>query len=271
MFHITLNNGVSIPVLGLGVYQTKGEEMIEAVSAALDAGYTSFDTAKMYGNEAELASALKKSSACRKDIFITSKVEPSAMGYEGTMNAFMRSLDQMQTDYLDLFLIHWPGQKQERCVETWRALEELYKRKLVRAIGVSNFCIRHLEWLLKSGSIIPAVNQVEHNHIMDDRQLFAFCKQHGIACEAWAPIGRGRFEFEILSRLSEKYQKTPAQIVLRWNIDCGYIVIPKSVHRARIFENADIFDFELSMEDMAKIADLATGERTSYDPETYDF
>lgn len=271
-YSFTLNNGVSFPALGLGVYKTTDKkEMRIAVEAALEAGYRSFDTAQMYENEDLLGKALKASKFPRKELFLTSKVDVSNMGYARTLKSFQKSLDKLKTDYLDLFLIHWPGQQEDRCVETWRALEELYQQKMVRAIGVSNFLEKHIEWVLKAGAIVPAVNQIERHPLNRQKALHEWCEERGIQGEAWSPLLRGKMDFPEILALAKKYEKTPAQVILRWHIQSGFAVIPKSVRRERIFENADIFDFELNASDMASIDALDSGYHISRDPGTFDF
>lgn len=267
-----LNNGVEIPVVGLGVYQTNSfEEMLNAVKWASDAGYTSFDTAQMYKNENLLGKALKEAGLDRKELFITSKVDLHNMGYENTIKSFEESLQKLETEYLDLFLVHWPGQKKERLVETYKAMENLYKQGKIRAIGVCNCEPKHIDWILEECEVVPAINQVERHPFQNDKKLFEFCSQKGINLEAWAPLNRGNFDNPKIKEIANWYERTPAQIILRWDIQSGYIVIPKSVHRERIFENADIFNFELSIEDMETLDNMNTGVRTSFAPETFDF
>lgn len=270
---IELNNGVMMPRLGLGLYKTTDEaEMQTAVTSALEACYQSFDTAQMYQNEELLGHALQQSGAKRENLFLTSKVDLGNMGYDAALASFEQSLNKLKTEYLDLFLIHWPGQQKERCVATWRALEKLYYDKRVRAIGVSNFYARHLDWLLLECDVIPAVNQIERNPLLQVPKLSAYCQSHHIKAEAWSPLLRGNFELPVICGLAQKHNKTPAQIILRWDIQSGYIVIPKSVHRERIFENAAIFDFFLEEEDMALIDSLDTNTRSGgRDPDTFDF
>lgn len=272
MYDLLLNNGVKMPVLGLGIYKmTDQEEMEQAIGYALQAGYRSFDTAQMYGNEAMLGNVLGKMDISREKLFLASKVDTGNMGYEKTIESFGQSLRDLGTDYLDLFLIHWPGQKKERLLDTWKALEELCGRGEVRAIGVCNCQIRHLEWILENCRILPAVNQVERNPRMNDETLFDWCNNHEIQMEAWRPLLKGNFDLPGMEELTGKYQKSPAQIILRWEIQSGYAAIPKSVRKERIFENADIFDFELEQTDMERLSAMNTGKHSSHDPETYDF
>lgn len=269
---VILNNGVKMPILGLGVFKTteKGE-MQTAVHAALQNGYRAFDTAQLYKNEALLAEALRGEEVPRNELFITSKVDVANMGYEKTLASFYESLEKMQLDYFDLFLVHWPGQQKERVIETWRALEKVYHEKKVRAIGVSNFLPRHLEWILENCEIKPTVNQYERNPLNVRMELGKWCMDHEIQPEAWAPLLRGNLDHPVLLELAHKYEKTPAQIVLRWDLQSNYVVIPKSANPGRIAENAGIFDFELGIRDMEAIDALDIGRNTSWDPETYDF
>ena len=272
MYDIELNNGVKMPVLGLGIYKMTDEgEMKDAVQHALAAGYRSFDTAQMYGNEGMLGNVLEKTDISRENLFLTSKVDTGNMGYEKTRASFTRSLEELKTDYLDLFLVHWPGQKKQRLLDTWSAMEELYFQGKIRAIGVCNCQIRHLEWILENSRVTPAVNQVERNPLMNDEELFLWCREKGIQMEAWRPLLKGNVDLPEIAELAGKYGKTPAQILLRWEIQSGYIVIPKSVHQERIFENADIFDFELDETDMSQLSSMNTGKHSSHDPESYDF
>lgn len=267
-----LNNDVEIPVLGLGIYLMENlDEMKQAVNSALEAGYRSFDTAQMYGNEALLGETLQGCGMDRKELFLTSKVDNGNQGYENTLASFSQSLERLQTDYLDLFLVHWPGQQKARLLETWRAMEKLYQDGLVRAIGVCNCEPRHLEWILEKAEIIPAVNQVENHPLFQDNALAAWCREKGIQMEAWAPLIRGSFDLLGLKEIAEKYGKTPAQVILRWDIQKDYIVIPKSIHPNRILENADLFDFSLEEKDIAVLDQMNQGRRTSFDPQTFDF
>lgn len=272
MREIILNNGVKMPLLGLGVYQTTGDaEMRAAVDAALEAGYRCFDTAQMYKNEHVLGKALDAAGAPRDTLFLTSKVDLDNMGYENTLASFQQSLEKLRTDYLDLFLIHWPGQQQNRLLDTWRAMETLCAQKKVRAIGVCNCQPRHLQWILDACETAPAVNQVERHPLLNERTLIDWCVPRRIALQAWAPLLRGNLDHPEIMRLAHKHGKTPAQVVLRWDIQSGVAVIPKSVRRERIFENAAIFDFDLEPEDMAVLDGMDTGAHTSHDPETFDF
>lgn len=271
-YSVELNNGVKMPILGLGVYQTLDKiEMETAIHAALEAGYRSFDTAQMYHNEALLGEVLEQTDFPREELFLTSKVNLENMGYENTLKSFEETLQKLRIDYLDLFLVHWPGQKKERLIDTWRAMEKLYRDGKVRAIGVCNCRPKHLEWIMEECEIVPVLNQVERNPRLNEKDLFDWCMSRGIQLEAWRPLNKGNFDLPEIQNLAKKYNRTSAQIILRWEIQSGYIVIPKSVNPKRIFENAAIFDFELEEQDMAIIDGMHIGRHSSYDPETFDF
>ncbi|NLM13343.1 MAG: aldo/keto reductase [Epulopiscium sp.] len=262
----TLHNGVKMPWLGFGTFKITEEGQVEkAVLEALKVGYRHIDTAAIYGNEEGVGKAIKESGVKREEIFLTSKVWNGDQGYDSTLKAFEASLKRLGTDYLDLYLIHWPKPLNK---ETWRALEKLYKEKRVRAIGVSNFKVHHLEELLESCEIVPMVNQVEYHPQFPQTEVLEFCKKHNIQLEAWGPLMQGKiFGIPLMKELSEKYNKTISQIALRWDIQTGVVTIPKSVTPERIKENADIFDFEISQEDMERISELNTGERIGRDPD----
>lgn len=268
---VKLNNGVEMPWLGLGVFKaSEGGEVENAVKTSLEKVYRSIDTAAVYGNEQGVGTAIRESGIPRNEIFLTSKVWNSAQGYRSTLEAFEESLEKLQTDYLDLYLIHWP--KGERSVETWRAMEELYQKGKIRAIGISNFLIHHLEEFLPECSVIPAVNQVEFHPHLIQQELLDYCVSKKIQLEAWSPIMKGKVNtVPVLQALAAKYEKTPVQIVLRWDIQKGVVTIPKSVTPERIVSNADIFDFEISNEDMAKIDRLDKNERIGPHPDNIPF
>lgn len=263
----TLANGVEIPVMGLGVYKNVDETELEtAVTSALEFGYRHIDTAKVYKNEKGVGEAVKKSGVPREDIFITTKVWNTDQGYEKTLKAFDESLEALDMDYVDLYLIHWP--MPGTYVETWKALEKIYKEGRARAIGVSNFNPHHLQDIFNECEIKPMLNQVEYHPHLAQPELKKFCDAHGILLEAWSPLKRGRmFDEPLIVRLSEKYGRTPAQIILRWDVQTGVSTIPKSVSRDRVRENGDIFDFTLTEEEVREITALDRHERVGKDPD----
>ena len=258
---VKLNSGVKIPQLGLGVLQAEnGEETKNTVIWALEAGYRSVDTASAYGNEHSVGEAMRESGLKREEIFITTKVWNTDQGYENTLRAFDKSLNLLGLDYIDMYLIHFavPG----KYLDTWRAMEKLVKGGYVRTIGVCNFHKPHLDNLLSHAEITPAVNQIEFHPYFTQKELLKYNAEHGIHTEAWSPLGRGAsFNEKIVTDLAKKYNKTPAQIVLRWEVQLGVIIIPKSVHKERIIENAQIFDFELTKEEICAIDSLGRSNR----------
>jgi methylglyoxal/glyoxal reductase len=266
-----LHNGVEMPWFGLGVFKVQeGTEVIDSVKAAIKNGYKSIDTAAIYGNEDGVGQAIKESGVPREELFITTKVWNSEQGYDSTLAAFDESLSKLGLDYVDLYLIHWPVKGKYK--DTWRALEKLYKDGRVRAIGVSNFHVHHLEDLLETAEIVPMVNQVEYHPHLAQLELREFCKQKGIQLEAWSPLKQGQLLDEpVITDIAEKHKKSPAQIILRWDLQNEVVTIPKSVKEHRIIENADIFDFELSSEDMEKINALNKNERVGADPDNFNF
>jgi len=270
--HLILSNGVSIPQLGLGVFGAEdGKQTEQAVLWALEAGYRHFDTAAVYGNESSVGSALRKSGIVRKDVFITGKIWNSSIRSGQTVEAFYQTLENLGTDYLDLCLIHWPVEGKE---EAWEELNQLYGQKLIRAVGVSNFHIHHLNDLIQKTGIRPMLNQIESHPLMNNQDLIDSCQKTGIAVGVWSPLGGPRvplLSHPALQKLAEKYSRTPAQIVLRWDIQRGVAVIPKSVHRDRIISNSQLFDFELTAEDMAQIQSLDIGMRVGPDPDNFNF
>ncbi|KYP79431.1 aldo/keto reductase [Ferroacidibacillus organovorans] len=269
----TLHNGIKMPWVGLGVWQAKdGQEVEQAVRAAIELGYRSIDTAAIYGNEVGVGAAIKDSGAKREDLFITTKVWNARQGYESTLAAFDESMAKLGLEYLDLYLIHWAIAGKYN--DTWRALEKLYRDGRVRAIGVSNFQVEHLEDVMKNGTIKPMVNQVEFHPLLTEQPIYDFCKKEGIQMEAWSPLMRGGelLTKPVIVELSEKYGKTPAQIVLRWDLEKGVVTIPKSVHRERIAENANLFDFSLTADEVARIDALNENKRSfEYDPYNVNF
>lgn len=266
-----LANGVKMPRIGLGVFKVeKEEELLTAVKAAIEIGYRSIDTASIYGNEEWVGEAIRQSGLNREELFITSKVWNSDQGYEAALKAFNTSLEKMGLEYLDLYLIHWPVEG--KYTETWRALEDLYKEGKIKAIGVSNFQISHLENLLKTAEIKPMINQIELHPKLAQTELRDFAAKHDMHIEAWAPLMQGGlFENEVLTEMAEKHGKSIAQIVLRWHLQNGIIVIPKSTKPHRIKENAGLFDFELSQQDMELIDSLDEHLRVGADPDNFDF
>ena len=269
---ITLNNGVVIPQLGFGTYQITPDDAKQATLDALEVGYRHIDTAEMYGNEKQVGEAVAASSIDRSEVFVTSKLNNGFHTRDAALAAFDGSLDALGFDYLDLFLIHWPLPTIGDFVETWRAMQEMYESGRVKAIGVSNFQTAHLQRLFDETSIVPAVNQIEvHPYLVQD-SLRAFDTAHGIATEAWSPIAQGNvLDDEVIVSIAEKVGMTPAQVTLRWHIQRGDIVFPKSVTRSRVEENFAIFDFELSDDDIQSITELDRHERTGPDPDTFDY
>ncbi|CAN5231339.1 aldo/keto reductase [soil metagenome] len=266
----TLRDGVRIPRLGFGTFQMDGDEVERAVGWALELGYRLIDTASVYGNEREVGSAIRGSGVSREDVFLTSKVWNSDQGYDSALRAFDASLERLGTEYLDLYLIHWPVEG--RFVETWRALERLLGEERVRAIGVSNFLIPHLRELLDAAETVPAVNQIELHPRLRQPELLDFCREHDIQPEAWSPLMKGDVtELEDAVEIGERHGKTAAQTVLRWELQRDVIPIPKSSHRGRIAENADVFDFALTEWEMATLDGLDRGERVGPDPADFDF
>lgn len=266
-----LHNGVQMPYLGLGVYLSKdGEEVINAVKEALNHGYRHIDTAAIYENEEGVGEGIRQSNVPREDVFLVSKVWNTDQGYEATLKAFEASLNRLGTDYLDLYLIHWP--KGDLSKDTWRALESLYREKRVRAIGVSNFLKHHLEDLLGTAEIVPMVNQMEFHPYLVQQELMDFCSSHQIQYEAWSPLMQGNiFDLDIMKDMAAKYNKTIAQIVLRWNLQKGVVTIPKSSKKERIKANSELFDFTLSDEDVKLLDSLDKGKRFGPDPDNFDF
>jgi diketogulonate reductase-like aldo/keto reductase len=267
----TLHNGVKMPYFGLGVYLSKdGTEVINAVKWAIQHGYRHIDTAAVYDNEEGVGEGIRASGIPREDIFLVSKVWNTEQGYDSTIKAFETSLKKLNTEYLDLYLIHWPVKGKYK--ETWKALEDLYRQKRIRAIGVSNFLQHHLEDLLTEASVVPMVNQMEFHPYLVQQELLNYCNSKKIQYEAWSPLMQGKiFEMDIFKKMAEKYKKTIAQLVLRWDLQKSVITIPKSSKKQRIVDNAAIFDFSISEEDMAVLDGLDKGKRFGPDPDTFDF
>ncbi|MGV3488203.1 MAG: aldo/keto reductase [Tuberibacillus sp.] len=266
----TLHNGVKMPWLGLGVYKmANDEEVINAVKSALEIGYRSIDTAALYQNEEGVGQAIRESGVPREDIFLTTKVWNSDQGYESTLQAFEDSRKRLGVDYVDLYLIHWPVAGKYK--DTWRAIEELYAAGKIKAIGVSNFHPHHLKDLMADAKIKPMVNQVELHPLLNQKELRDYCKAEGIQIEAWSPLARGRLlDHPVLKEISEKYGKSTAQVIIRWDLQHGVVTIPKSSKPERIKQNGDVFDFELSQDEMDRIDALNTNERTGANPDSYD-
>ncbi|MBN1920100.1 MAG: aldo/keto reductase [Anaerolineae bacterium] len=262
---VTLNNGVKMPLLGLGVYQARGREGEQAVAWALEAGYRHIDTAKFYGNEAEVGRAVRESGLPREDIFIVTKLWNSDHGYDRARAAFQESQKRLNLGVVDLYLIHWPVSA--RCAESWRALEALYAEGQIRAIGVSNYTIKHLKELLATARVVPAVNQVEFHPWLYQKELLEFCRAHGIQLEAYSPLTKGeRLRDPQLEAMARKYGKSPAQMLIRWCLQHEVVVIPKSTHPQRIHENAAIYDFEITAEDMCHLDAFDERYHCTWDP-----
>lgn len=268
---VKLNNGVEMPWLGLGVWKVEdGEVVASAVKNAIDLGYRSIDTAAVYKNEAGVGQGIADSGIPREELFVTTKVWNSEQGYESTLQAFEESRNKLGLDYIDLYLVHWPVKG--KYIDTWRALEKLYSDGRVRAIGVSNFHIHHLQDILESGSVVPVVNQVEYHPMLAQRELHTFCKSHQIVLEAWSPLMQGKLlDDPTLNDIAAKYGKSASQVILRWDLQHGVITIPKSINRERIAQNGEIFDFELSAEDMQRIDAMNKEQRVGPDPDHIDF
>jgi 2,5-diketo-D-gluconate reductase A len=270
--HIRLNNGTSMPQIGFGVFKVPENQAAEAVTRAFEAGYRHIDTAAMYGNERAVGRAVAESGLSRHEVFITTKLNNDAHGYDAGLRACAESRERLGLEYLDLYLIHWPLPAQNLYVETWQALIALEKDGATRAIGVSNFQPSHLRRVIDETGVVPAVNQIELHPYLTQVELRAFHATHGIATEAWSPLARGGelLRDPVITTLAEKYGKTPAQLVIRWHLQLGNIVIPKSVTPARIVENLDVFDFELAGDDIESISALDRGERTGPDPDSFN-
>lgn len=267
-----LYNHISIPDIGLGVYKmAHGDEMNNAVAAAYDLGYRLFDTAQMYKNEDALGDAIKVNNIPRDDIFIVSKVDNCNQWYENTLKSFDESLSRLKTDYLDSFLVHWPGQNNERMLSTWQAMEKLYSDGKAKSIGVCNFEVSQLEYLLSHCTVKPMINQIEHTPLSHNENLLSLCRDNSIAVMAWAPLLRGNFNNKTILDIAYKHSKSPAQILLRWNIQQGIIPIPKSKNPTRLAENISVFDFELDDNDMQALNSMNQNRRTSHDPLVFDF
>ncbi|MGW7411329.1 aldo/keto reductase [Streptomyces sp. NPDC054863] len=268
---LTLNNGVEMPQLGFGVWQVPDDEATAAVSKALEVGYRSIDTAAIYENEEGTGRALASSGIARDELFVTTKLWNDKQGYDSTLRAFDESLGKLGLDYVDLYLIHWPAPGQGTFVDSFKAFEKILADGRARAIGVSNFLPEHLRTLLAETSVVPAVNQIELHPQLQQGELRALHAEHSIATEAWSPLGQGKGLLEVptVVAVARKHGRTPAQAVLRWHLQLGNVVIPKSVTPSRIAENIDVFDFELDADDMAAFAALDEGKRLGLDPAVF--
>ncbi|MEU5217323.1 aldo/keto reductase [Streptomyces sp. NPDC020807] len=265
---VTLNNGVEIPQLGFGVFQVPDDETTAAVTTALETGYRSIDTAAIYGNETGVGRALAASGLPRGELFVTTKLWNADQGYEATLRAFDDSLAKLGLDYVDMYLIHWPAPARDQYADSWRALERLAQEGRVRAVGVSNFQPAHLQRLLSGSTLTPAVNQIELHPALQQAELRAFHAEHGIATEAWSPLAQGAvLDDRAIGELAARHGKSPAQVVLRWHLQLGNIVIPKSVTPARVRENFDVFDFTLADEEMRALSALDDDLRTGPHPD----
>ena len=268
---IALNNGADIPQLGFGVFLVPDDETAAAVTGALEAGYRSIDTAAIYGNEVGVGRAIAESGIARDELFITTKVWNSDQGYDSTLRAFDASIERLGLDYVDLYLIHWPTPEFDTYLDTWRAMETLVKDGRLRAAGVSNFQPAHLQRVLDTSELVPAANQIELHPGLQQHGLRALHDEHGIATEAWSPLGRGALlDDPVITTIAARLGKTPAQVILRWHLQLGNVVIPKSVTPARIVENFAVFDFELTQEDMATIAGMDRGQRIGPNPDEFN-
>ncbi|MFD6209430.1 aldo/keto reductase [Peribacillus sp. NPDC060253] len=264
---ITLHNGVQMPQLGFGVFKVKnGNETVESVKKAIEVGYRAIDTAAIYENEEGVGQAISECGVPRDELFITSKVWNTEQGYESTLQAFDASLKRLGLEYLDLYLIHWPGK--DKYLETWKALEKLYKDGKVKSIGVSNFHVHHLENLLANCEVKPVVNQIELHPLLTQVEIREYCAKHEIKVEAWSPLGRGNLlEEPTINHIAKKHGKSSAQVLIRWHLQHDIVVIPKSITPSRIEENAEVFDFSLSLNEMNQIDALNKNERFGSNPD----
>lgn len=268
---ITLNNGVEMPQLGFGVFLIPDDETTDAVTHALEAGYRSIDTAAVYGNEVGVGRAIADSGLAREELFITTKVWNADQGYDSTLRAFDASIERLGLDQIDLYLIHWPTPEFDTYLETWRAMETLVKDGRLRAAGVSNFQPAHLQRVFDTFELVPAANQIELHPGLQQSELRALHAEHGIATEAWSPLGRGAMLNDpVITAIAARLDRTPAQVILRWHVQIGNVVIPKSVTPTRIVENISLFDFELTDEDLATIAGLDRGQRIGPNPDEFN-
>lgn len=265
--HLKLSNGVSIPQLGFGTFKIiEFEQAKTAVDAALKAGYRAFDTAELYRNEHILGDIFANCGVARDELFITTKIANDSQGYDKTLKSFEQSLKRLKSDYIDLYLVHWP--LKDNFFDTWRAIEQIYEGKLARAIGVCNFHKSHFELLKTKANIKPMINQIEIHPYLTQQELVQYFKKEDIVIESWSPLARGRVNDEpLLIEIAKKYHKSPSQVTLRWHLQKGFVVIPKSANSTRIYENTKIFDFELTMDEIVRIDSLNEGFRTGPDPD----
>ena len=278
MEYVTLNNGVKMPMLGFGVFQVEdGQIAIDAIKTAFDAGYRHIDTAAIYGNEKSVGKAMKESGLKREEIFLTTKLWNEVQRTGDPEAAFAQSLSDLDTDYVDLYLIHWPVKG--KYVDTWLAMEKIYKSGRAKAIGISNFHEHHIADIKKVWSVVPAMNQIELHPYLTQKPLLECCKEHNILPQSWSPLGGSgssgvrdnMLKDDVITAIGKKYGKSPAQVILRWNIDLGIVVIPKSVTSSRIRDNINIFDFKLTAEDIAAIDALNQNKRSGADPDNFTF
>ncbi|MBU2326166.1 MAG: aldo/keto reductase [Alphaproteobacteria bacterium] len=270
---IALNDGARIPQVGLGVWQTPNDEAAPAVKAALDAGYRHIDTAAVYENEEGVGEGIRQSGTARSDIFLTTKLWNTEQGYDQTLRAFDASLKRLGTDYVDLYLIHWPSAHRELFVDTWKAFVKLQEEGRAKSIGVSNFCPEHIERIVAETGVVPVINQIELHPDFQQRETRAFHEKHKIVTQSWSPLGQGKLLVHpVIAEMASRLGRTPAQVIIRWHIDNGLVVIPKSVTPSRIVENFNVFDFKLSAEDMKILNALDdAGARIGPDPMTASF
>ncbi|CAH0338721.1 aldo/keto reductase [Rhizobium sp. CECT 9324] len=271
--HITLNDGNRIPQVGLGVWQTPDDEAAPAVKAALDAGYRHVDTAAVYENEEGVGKGIKQSGVARGEIFLTTKLWNVDQGYDSTLKAFDASLKRLGTDYVDLYLIHWPSAHRGLFVDTWKAFAKLKEEGRAKSIGVSNFYPEHLEKIIGETGVVPVINQIELHPDFQQKTTRAFHDKHKITTQSWSPLGQGKLlNNPVIGKIAERLGRTPAQVIIRWHIDNGLVVIPKSVTPSRIVENFNVFDFTLSSDDLAELNALDdAGARIGPDPKTATF
>lgn len=271
--YIALNDGARIPQVGLGVWQTPNDEAAPAVKAALDAGYRHVDTAAVYENEEGVGEGIRQSGISRSEIYLTTKLWNTEQGYDQTLRAFDASLKRLGTDYVDLYLIHWPSPHRGLFVDTWKAFLKLKEDGRVKSIGVSNFYPEHIEKIVAETGVVPVINQIELHPDFQQREARAFHDKHRIATQSWSPLGQGKLlGHPVIAEIANKLGRTPAQVIIRWHIDNGLVVIPKSVTPSRIVENFQVFDFKLSSEDLAKLNGLDdAGARIGPDPKTATF